>query len=270
MSLLGKRILLTGASGGIGRHVAHALARDGARLVLVGRERDTVQTLADTILEAGGSAVAIAFDLASPAGHAELVGRAAAALGGLDVLVNNAGVQRFGALVDEDPAALARLIAINVTAPLLLTRAALMHFDAKVGGQIVNVGATFGAIGFPQFAAYSASKFALRGMSEALRRELPDRKVRVSYISPRATATDMNTAAVRAMQEKTHTRVDDPVTVAKTIVAAIADGFAERQLGWPERFFVKLNGLLPRLVDSALIKQGRIAATCAQAGGNQL
>ena len=267
MNLGGKRILLTGASGGIGRHIATELGRLGARLVLVGRERNRLDAVADAIRTSGGSAVVINFDLASRAGHEDLVNCAATALGGLDVLINNAGVQCFGPLADNDPVELTRLVAINVTSPLLLTRAALAHFDAAQGGHIVNIGSTFGAIGFPQFSAYSASKFALRGMSEALRRELSDRRVRVTYISPRATATDMNTAAVRALQEKTGTRVDDPAKVAQAVVAAIDAGVAEKQLGWPERFFVRLNSLLPRLVDRALVRQGRVAAACARESG---
>jgi short-subunit dehydrogenase len=259
MSLQGKRILLTGASGGIGRHIASELGRRAARLVLIGRDRNRLDVVADAIRASGGFATVLPFDLASREGHEALVNNAADALGGLDVLINNAGVQRFAPLADEDPAALTRLIAINVTSPLLLTRAALLHFRTQADGHIVNIGSTFGTIGFPHFAAYSASKFALRGMSEALRRELSDHRVGVTYISPRATATDMNTAAVRAMQERLGTPVDDPASVAKAVVRAIEGGVPEKQLGWPERFFVRLNGLLPRLVDRALIKQGRIA-----------
>ncbi|MGZ9013887.1 MAG: SDR family oxidoreductase [Burkholderiales bacterium] len=264
MSLRDKRILLTGATGGIGRHVALELARAGARLALVGRDAEALRSLARTVDALGPESVPLRFDLASPSGHAALVDHAAAKLGGLDVLVNNAGVQRFCALADEDEAAIANLIAINITSPLLLARAAVRHFLQHGSGHLVNVGSTFGAIGYPHFASYSASKFALRGFSEALRRELGDAGVRVSYVSPRATATTMNTRAVREMQARTGTRVDDPATVAKTIVAAIAEGPAEKQLGWPERLFVRINALLPRLVDRALAPQARVALECAR------
>ena len=126
------------------------------------------------------------------------------------------------------------------------------------------VGSTFGAIGFPHFASYSASKFALRGLSEALRRELSDAGVRVSYVSPRATDTAMNSAAVRELQAMTGARVDDPLKVAKAIVAAVQAGSRERQLGWPERLFVRLNALMPRLVDKALVQKSRVAASCIE------
>lgn len=267
MSFAGKRILLTGASGGIGRHVALELARGGASLALVGRDELRLEKVAQKARAAGVTAVPLVFDLASLSGHEALIERAAHALGGLDVLINNAGIQRFGALCDEDAAALANLVAVNFTSPLLLTRAALRHFRAAGAGHLVNVGSTFGAIGYPSFAAYSATKFALRGLSEALRRELADANVRVTYVSPRATDTGMNGVAVREMQTRTGTRVDDPVTVARAIAAAVADARAEKQLGWPERFFVRLNALFPGLVDKALVQQSRVAAACARESG---
>ena len=261
MKLSGKRVLLTGATGGIGQHIALELARSGAQLALVARDPARLESLALQTRSLGAICVALPFDLASASGHDELVGRAAAGLGGLDILINNAGVQRFGALCDEDPTAVIRLVAINVTSPLLLTRAALRHFPETGGAHLMFVGSTFGAIGFPHFASYSASKFALRGLSEALRRELSDAGVRVSYVSPRATDTAMNSAAVRDLQALTGARVDDPLKVAKAIVAAIEAGSRERQLGWPERLFVRLNALMPRLVDKALVQNSRVAAS---------
>jgi short-subunit dehydrogenase len=202
--------------------------------------------------------VVLPFDLGSCSGHAKLVAAAASELGGIDVLINNAGVQRFTLFEKDDPAEIAALVAVNLTSPLLLTHAALAHFRASGAGHVVNVGSTFGAIGFPHFAAYSASKFALRGFSEALRRELLDSKIRVTYVSPRATATDMNGPDVCEMQKRTGTRVDLPRIVAQAIISALADDAAAMQLGWPERFFVRLNALWPSLVDRALARQNRV------------
>jgi short-subunit dehydrogenase len=256
MSLAGKRVLLTGAAGGIGGALAIELARAGAKLARAGRNEEKLAALVQgTRARGAATAVALPFDLAAASGHDALVERAAQALGGLDVLVNNAGAQRFGPLAGEDPQALAALVAVNFTAPLLLTRAALRRFGAHGRGHIVNIGSTFGAIAHPNFAAYSATKFALRGLSEALRRELADTGVRVTYVSPRATDTAMNGAAVRELQAKTGAHVDDPETVAREVAAAIDGGVAEHQIGRAERFFVRLNALLPRLVDRALSKQ---------------
>jgi short-subunit dehydrogenase len=260
MTLAGKRVLLTGASGGIGAALALELARHGARLALAGRDERRLSRIVEGARAAGATTVvALPFDLTASSGHEELVDRAFSGLGGLDVLINNAGAQRFGALADEDPQALAQLVAVNFTAPMLLARAALRRFGASGRGHIVNIGSTFGAIAHPRFAAYSATKFALRGLSEALRRELADTGIRVTYVSPRATDTAMNTAEVRELQAKTGANVDDPLTVAREVIAAIDGNVAERQIGRAERFFVRLNALLPKLVDSALVKQARLA-----------
>jgi short-subunit dehydrogenase len=262
MNVAGARILLTGATGGIGHYLALELARRGASLALLARDENAVDELYSKVRALSPTAVGLPFDLASPWGHDDIVECAAVSLGGLDVIINNAGVQCFGELADENPSAISRLIAVNVTAPLLLTRAALRHFRTAGQGHVVNVGSTFGAIGYPHFAAYSASKFAVRGFSEALRREVSDAGVRVTYVSPRATDTAMNTPRVRELQARSGTRLDHPLRVADAVIQALENDSAERQLGSAERFFAKLNALLPRLFDKALVQQSRAAMTC--------
>ena len=112
-----------------------------------------------------------------------------------------------------------------------------------------------GSIGYPGFTAYCATKFAIRGFSEALRRELADTRVKVLYIAPRATQTGMNAAPVVELNRQLKVTMDDPQAVARQIVRAIAREREELYLGWPEKFFVRLNSLWPRLVDQALRKQ---------------
>jgi short-subunit dehydrogenase len=260
MKLAGSRILLTGASGGIGRCLALELSRRGARLALVGRDRERLAALVGAIESAGGGAAAFEFDLERPDGHADLVERAVAALGGLDALINNAGQSRLTAFTDETESSLRRLFAVNVMAPMLLARAALPHLLRGDGGTLLNIGSVFGAIGYPYYAAYSASKFALRGFSEALRRELADTGVKVLYVAPRATRTDMNGPAARALMSETGAAMDEPEKVATAIADALAEDLRELCIGMPERFFARVNGLLPGIVDGPLVKQGRMAA----------
>ena len=126
------------------------------------------------------------------------------------------------------------------------------HFSKVIE---VNLGSTFGSIGYPGFSAYCASKFALRGFSEALRRELADTRVKVLYFAPRATRTSMNAANVVAMNDELHQAMDEPQEVAQQLLQAIRREDDEHYLGWPEKFFVRLNSLLPRVVDQALRKQ---------------
>jgi NAD(P)-dependent dehydrogenase (short-subunit alcohol dehydrogenase family) len=121
MKLTGSRILLTGASGGIGRCLAVELARRGARLALLARDPARLEHIAQAVQSAGGYASCVPFDLARRDGHAALVERVMSELGGLDALVNNAGVSHFAAFADDDPGAICHLIDTNVTGPLLLT-----------------------------------------------------------------------------------------------------------------------------------------------------
>lgn len=245
------RVLLTGASGGIGLALAQRLAEAGAQLLLVGRRLEPLQALARCYPQ---QIQLVQADIASRAGRDALVA-AAQAFGGLNCLINAAGVNRFGLLEQQDEQQLAGLIDLNVTATLQLTQRLLPLLRAQPQALLVNLGSTFGAIGYPGFAAYCASKFALRGFSEALRRELADTRVRVLYFAPRATRTAMNAPSVVAMNDALGVAMDDPQQVADELLEAIRGEQEERHLGWPERLFVRLNGLLPRLVDLALRKQ---------------
>jgi len=256
VKLNGAGVLLTGASRGIGRELALRLAGRGARLVLVGRDPDAVAAVCREAFALGGRAESIAFDLAAPSGHEALVERARLLLGRIDLLINNAGVSAFEAFERQRPEAIARIAATNLVAPMLLARAALPHLVP--GARIVNVGSMFGSIGFPHCAAYSATKFGLRGFSEALRREVAARGIGVTYVAPRAARTEANSTALYRFAERTGMAMDAPAAVAEGIVAAIERDEAERFFGGPEPFFARLNALLPRLVDRALGRQARI------------
>lgn len=259
MNLEGKRILLTGATGGIGYPLALALAAKGARLALVDRNGERQQDVCEEIVRGGGDAVSIAVDLLqeqAPAGAATMAMRS---LGGLDMLINNAGMIDFTLFQQQDPARIAQVMNINAVVPMQLAHAVLPQFLAQGSGRIVNIGSTFGSIGFPHHAVYSASKFAVRGFSEALRRELDDSGVEVTYIAPRATRTALNDAAAVRMMEANRIAMDDPVVVAQTIVRAIEQGRKECYIGGPESIFARINGILPRLVDFGLKKKTRVA-----------
>lgn len=251
MDLSRATVLVTGASGGIGQALARQLCAGGARLLLVARRTEPLEALAASH---PGQVTLVGADLGTRAGR-EAVLAAARALGRLDCLVNAAGVSQFTLLEDHDDDALEAMVAINLTATMQLTRLVLPLLRQAPGGLLVNVGSTFGSIGYPGFAAYCASKFALRGFSEALRRELADSRVKVLYVAPRATRTQMNSAPVVAMNAELGVAMDAPEAVAAQLVDAIRREREEHYLGWPEKLFVRLNGLLPRLVDQALRKQ---------------
>jgi short-subunit dehydrogenase len=263
MKLQGKRILLTGAAGGIGAELARQLGARGACLALADRNAAALAELAASIEDAGGEAHIAPVDLLEAGGRETAVQLARERLGGIDLLVNNAGLQSFRAFAEEDPAMLARVVQLNLLAPMLLTRAVLPEMLLAGSGRIVNLGSTFGSIGFAYFVVYSASKFGLRGFSEALRRELEGSGVGVTFVAPRAARTPLNTGSVYRMAEATGMRMDEPRWVAEQVVEAIEHDRRDVYLGWPESLFVRVNAALPRLVDRALRRQRSIMARFA-------
>ena len=228
----------------------------GAELALVGRNEKNLAEVAREIVRAGGYALTFPEDLCLPERHEPLVFSAAARLGGIDLLINNAGVSSFCEYSRENPSDIDNLININITAPLLLTRAVLPRMLAAGHGRIVNI------------AAYSASKFALRGFSEALRREIAGSGVGVTYVAPRTTRTAFNSDSLYKLSDDSGTAVDDPATVAGIILEAIVANRDEVYIGWPEKLAVRLNALLPRIVSIAISKQVAAARQLLRAAGS--
>ncbi|MBF7729377.1 SDR family oxidoreductase [Pseudomonas sp. N040] len=251
MQLSDCRVVVTGASGGIGQALVQTLCASGAHLLLVGRNAEGLEKIASRY---PGKANVVVADIAERQGR-EAVLAAARSFGGVNTLINAAGLNSFSMLEQHDEEAIAALINLNVTATLQLTHRLLPLLRQQSRGLVVNIGSIFGSIGYPGFAAYCASKFALRGFSEALRRELADTQVKVLYIAPRATRTSMNAENVVAMNDELKVTMDEPLAVAAQVMQAIRSEREELYLGWPEKLFVKLNSLLPGLVDQSLRKQ---------------
>lgn len=246
------RAVLTGASGGIGAAIARELAPDCALLILVGRNRPALEALQR---ELGSSHVhLVCGDLTDPA-TLTAIGSMARALGGLNLLINNAGVSDFHAFDTQSVDALAQMLDTNLRAPILLTRALLPQLAQAPAAQIVNIGSVFGSIGFPGFVGYCAAKAGLAGFSQALRRELSDTSIDVRYFAPRATRTSINSAAVDAMHAELKTAQDTPQQVAIALRAFLAGRGWRRVLGAKERFFVLVNALMPGLPDGAIRAQ---------------
>ena len=242
------RAVLTGAGGGIGRAMAAALAPHCDDLLLVGRDAARLDEAASTC---GRSARILVADLATPAGRESVAAQAADP----NLLINNAGANDFGWLAEQSDATLARIVETNVLVPMQLSRALLPLLSRARRAWIVNVGSIFGYIGYPGQAAYSASKFALRGFSEALRRELAGGPVQVLYFAPRATRTPMNGEALCALNAELGVAMDPPEAVASELVQLLKYPSRERLLGMPEALFARINQLVPGLVDRALRRQ---------------
>jgi len=259
MKLNKKNILLTGAAGGLGQEIALQLAAQGANLALLDRNAEGLNQLCDQIKQSKGQAVTIINDFSAENAAQTVLQEAIEKLGGVDILINSAGVLDFTQFAKQNTARITQTMYVNAIVPMQLTHACLPHFINKNVGQIVNIGSIFGSIGFPHYASYSASKFALRGFSQALRRELFDTNIKVTYIAPRAIKTPINNAASSQMMAATKTAMDEPKVVAAEIIQAIIQQKNEHYIGQPESFFAWLNGIFPSLVSNGLKKPTKIA-----------
>ncbi len=249
------RALVTGGAGGIGGAIASELLERGSAVLLVDRDEAALGRSALRFARYGDRVGVLAADLTSADDRKRICNEAASWRGGVNVLVNNAGINHFRMFEDQPPEQLDLALAINVQAPIHLCHGLLAHLRRQPEACILNTGSVFGAIGYPGYAVYSATKFAVRGFTEALRRELADTSVRVRYVAPRATRTGINTSAVERMNAELGVAMDPPELVAKAVCDMLVGGRDEAVLGWPEKFFARVNGVLPRLVDGALRKQ---------------
>ncbi|QFT81961.1 D-beta-hydroxybutyrate dehydrogenase [Roseovarius sp. THAF27] len=248
--------LITGAGSGIGRAIALEAARSGHDLILVGRR---LEPLEDTAAQLGANVRLVPADITTPAGRAAVV---AAAGDRLDILVNNAGRLAVGRLTDLNDKEIAQTVGTNLTAAVQLTRDLVPALSATQG-QIVNIGSMFGMIAFPYFSAYSATKFALRGLSDALRRELSEFGITVTYVAPRATRTPAQSTFAHLV-EPFGMVLDSPERVASRAWAGIMAGRKTIYPGFGERIFALLQAMAPSLIDAALThKAGTARAQAA-------
>ena len=252
-----KRILLTGAAGGIGSLLARLLLAEGARLCLTDINDEQLETLRESL--DSNALVTMAGDIGNASDRTRIVNEALQHFGGIDILINAAGINPFGVYAEQDDAIIQKTMEVNAIGPMLFTRAVLPTMLEQNSGQIVNIGSTFGSIGFAWFAVYSASKFALRGFSQSLRRELAETGVEVTYIAPRAVKTAINSQEVYDMANAIKMNMDEPELVAQQIMTAIRRRKKECYLGFPESLFVRINAIFPGLVDRATRTQNREA-----------
>lgn len=194
MNLSGKTALITGASGGIGRALAQALAKSGANLALCGRDEERLSQTCALARDRGVEVVALPGDLTDPAYPAACVAQTVQSLGRLDVLINNAGIVLSKPFEDVQPDEYDRVMAVNARSPFLMCQAALPHLRASKGA-IINIGSVVSHKGYPLQSAYAASKHALLGFTKALANEVFRDGVRVHVISPGGVFTDMVRAA---------------------------------------------------------------------------
>jgi short-subunit dehydrogenase len=248
-----KCVLITGAGSGIGRALAVEVAQCGMNVALCGRREGALKATR-ALLDREDQHMVIPADITKPEGRRRIVEIIGNKWKALDVLVNNAGVVEGGAIEKFDDEALSRTFLTNVIAPIALTRDLMPLLLAAKPSRVVNIGSVFGDIAYPLFSGYSASKFALRGFSNALRREWKQAGIGVTYAAPRATRTDAAVAFDDLIADAKMS-VDAPAQVARQIWRAVASGHDSIYAPAPERIFVVIQRIFPQIIDWALSRQ---------------
>lgn len=247
--------IVTGASGGIGQALLAELLARGASVLAVARSPEKLDEFFSQPGAASKRLHIVRADLALPEGRRAVVSAASWLHAAPNLVIHGAASSSFGLFAENAADEVGRLLALNVTAPLQLTHDLLPLLKESPTAQVVAIGSTFGSIGYPGFAAYCASKFALRGAFEALAREHHGESVEFLYMSPRATRTNFNSPEVDALNQSLGNRVDSAEHVAREILRAIGRGQRRLQIGWPEKLLVRLNSLLPGLLDRGIASQ---------------
>jgi short-subunit dehydrogenase len=216
MDLSQQVVLITGASSGIGAALAHTLARQfpGIRLSLAARRLEKLEAIADACRQLGADVLVVPTDLMEIEQVEGLAHKTLEHFGQVNALVNNAGYGQMGPVELIPTHAVQRQFAVNVIAPIALTRILIPTFRAQGGGRIVNVSSLGGRLAFPFGGLYSASKFALEGLSDALRMELEPFNIQVSVIEPGPVQTGFFEVANSGVEEAIANPLETPYQAA--------------------------------------------------------
>lgn len=251
-------IIITGASSGIGEATARVFSQAGYNVVLAARRLDRLEQLANELGRVGGKALVVPTDLLQVEDIENLVHQALGHFGRIDVLFNNAGIGHFNWLEELAVADIEDLVRVNMMAVIYTSRAVLPHMIERRTGNIINMISIAGLIGSPTYSIYAASKFAVRGFSEALRREVSIYNIKVSGIFPGAVKTEFATQT--RMKRKTGIKTPHALSlsadsVARDVLALVKKPRRVLIRPWFMTFAVWTNALFSGLVDWVVEKR---------------
>jgi short-subunit dehydrogenase len=257
--LKGRTALVTGASGGLGTHIARGLAREGMNIVVSGRREDALSAVAAELTGFGVKAAAVPADLSDLSEVDSLIDRSEAALGPIDLLVNNAGVEITSAFSSYTRAELTSMIDLNLTAPLLLTHRLVPGMLARGHGHVVFISSAAGKIGPAYGEPYAATKAGLIGLTQSLRGEYFDAPVGFSVVCPGFTAGDGMYQRMLDQGFKSSRMAGETTTarVTKAVVNAVRRDLPEVMVtGGPIRPMLALSQLAPRTFERLARRSG--------------
>jgi short-subunit dehydrogenase len=258
-SIQGSRIVITGASQGIGKALAQEAVQRGAKVLATARSAELLSDLAASLAGAPGTLEAIQADVTSADDREQMVRAARERLGGVDILINNAGIGATGHFVDVSPDRLRQIMEVNFFGLTETTRAFLPLLRAGRNPAIVNISSIAGKRGIPARSEYSASKFAVQGFSEALRGELAKDGIDVIIVSPGLTQTNFSQNMIerKALMPVDHMRGMTAEDVAQATLRAIEHGRRETVLTFQGKLMVFVSRFLPRLADRIAARRVR-------------
>jgi short-subunit dehydrogenase len=250
-SVEGLRVIITGASSGIGRELALVLAARKCRLTIFARRSDRLNELASQIEIAGGKALVVCGDVTNPADRQRLIEESVKTFGGIDILINNAGIGAIGDFANASAERLQKVLDVNFVSAAELTRLAIPHLRTGQKPIIVNVSSVLGHRAVPMKSEYCASKFALHGWSDAIRAELAPLGIDVLLVSPSTTDSEFfdNVIENTTGTYKKLSAAKSPGFVALKTVKAIEKGKHEIIPSVSGCGFVLLDRLFPRLAN---------------------
>jgi short-subunit dehydrogenase len=245
--LKGKRVLITGASQGIGYAVAVAAAKRGCRVVAAARTAGLLDTLATEVRTTGGELLPVVADVTDPVGRQAMLDAALSQFGGLDVLINNAGIGATGHFMESSPDTLRKIFEVNLFGLAETTRLCLPALENGVQPLVVNISSVLGRRGYPARSYYSASKFAVQGLSDAIRAELSKVGIGVLVVNPGLTLTNFshNLLERTARISLDHQRGMTADAVAEATLRAIEADKAEVTLTGRGKLLVLVNRFCP-------------------------
>ncbi len=257
--LKGMRVLVTGASQGIGKALAELAARRGARVIATARSVELLNGLAETVSKDGHTLVVVQADITQPADRQKMVDAAVQHFGGLDILINNAGIGATGHFAESSPEVLRSIMETNFFGTTETTRAFLPLLRKGTKPAIVNISSIIGKRALPARSLYSASKFAVEGFSQAIRAELSKDGIDVLVINPGLTQTNFsqNMLERKAKLQLDHMRGMTSEQVAEASLRAIEKGKNNLNLTFKGRLLLFAARFLPGLVDRIAKKKVR-------------
>jgi 3-oxoacyl-[acyl-carrier protein] reductase len=190
IDLKNKNALITGAGKGIGKVIAIALAKEGVNVILISRTKSDLTKVAAIISEFGGNSLSLTADVSDITSINNAVTQALEQVKTIDILINNAGIAAFGKFLEVDPEVWASIIQVNLLGTYYTTRAVLPNMITRRTGDIINISSTAGTKGNAKTSAYSASKYAVLGLTESLMQEVRRYNIRVTALTPSTVATE--------------------------------------------------------------------------------